>query len=235
MAAVPPGVQEVTLDGLMADWDLPACKANLNGRYNTNSLAFEDKRAQLASTVLNAAGIQVTRERDSRSNPTDMNDQDWDAMEIVDNAYKNAMSQPNVAIEDIKWSKAQDFEGLRVHLLPSSSWSVSILKEFSGERATPERRVGRGLETEDIATQDILDILVQDRDCDGGRLGDPKPMPAVVLDIMIDIYIDSWDKEFPEISERVVHVLLSNQHLARVQVRIRFNLVQPCTTVFEHV
>ena len=144
----------MTLDGLLADWDLPACKADLNGRYNTNSLAFEDKRAQLASTVLNAAGIQVTRERDSRSNPTDMNDQDWDAMEIVDNAYKKAMSQPNVAIEDIKWSKAQDFEGLRVHLLPSSSWSVSILKEFSGERATPERRVGRGFETEDIATQD---------------------------------------------------------------------------------
>lgn len=224
----------MSLDGVLVDWDLPSCKAKLQGRYNTDNLAYGDKRAQLASTVLNAAGIQVTRRTDSRSSPTNMDDQDWDAMEIVDCGHKKSMTQSYVKIEDVKWSPANDFEGLRVHLLPSSSWSVSILN-FSGERAPAERRVGRGLETDDIATQDIVDILVQDRDTDGGRQGEPKPMPAVVLDIMIDIFIDSWDKEYPEIQERAVHVLVCNRQLARVQVRIRFNLVQPCTTLYNRV
>ena len=92
MAAALAGAQEVSLDGVLVDWDLPSCKAKLQGRYNTDNLAYGDKRAQLASTVLNAAGIQVTRRTDSRSSPTNMDDQDWDAMEIVDSTYKAAFA-----------------------------------------------------------------------------------------------------------------------------------------------
>ena len=113
---------------------------------------------------------------------------------------------------------------------------MSIQNEISGERASAERRDARGLKLTEIATQDVLDILVQDQKPDGERQGTPKAMPATVLNIFIDIIIDEWNKDFPVIAERAVHVLLTNKHLARVQVRIRttmYNLVHShlCTSM----
>ena len=46
------------LDHLLDAWSEPSCKAKTDGRYNTNSLAFDDKRAQIASTVQDG-GVQA--------------------------------------------------------------------------------------------------------------------------------------------------------------------------------
>ena len=72
MAASSGAPRLVRLDHLLDAWSEPSCKAKTDGRYNTNSLAFDDKRAQIASTVMNAAGIHVDRKRDGRANPSDM-------------------------------------------------------------------------------------------------------------------------------------------------------------------
>ena len=236
MAASSGAPRLVRLDHLLDAWSEPSCKAKTDGRYNTNSLAFDDKRAQIASTVMNAAGIHVDRKRDGRANPSDMDQQDWDAMEIVTNSHKTHMTRAEIEVHEVCWSPPTTFDGLRVHLHPNSLWSVSIQNEISGERASAERRDARGLKLTEIATQDVLDILVQDQKPDGERQGTPKAMPATVLNIFIDIMIDEWNKDFPVIAERAVHVLLTNKHLARVQVRIRttlYNLVHShlCTSM----